>query len=337
MRKQIKFFACLIFIFFPHLASSQEEATPAAVTGTSVSGVGYVDVSSDATGINATIGRWDTPYPYGLNGPRVPGLEPNGPSIFYIDVDVNDGGRASFSYSYKTWDSGVYNWYDVYVETPTGVVNLVNKLGQPGSNYGTFFSSSEVALSVSLDEWRDQQVRFVFLVQQDGWGDQSQGAVIGFGLRSCTVAPLTPLTDAAALAFEGGQTVDTANLTAEMQTALSCVQTAVAEEGGTVRVNSAYRPPEYQNHLRAVWDKWNLLRNMREPECSDLRDEIQAEFQRHGLLLTQRPATGTGPHTEGRAIDMRSSLTTARFLEITGQCSLYRRLPVTDPVHFEHQ
>lgn len=337
MRIQIKLFISLIFIFFTHLASSQEDATPATVTGTSVSGVGYVDVSTNATGISATIGRWDTPYPYGVNGPRVPGLEPNGPSIFYIDVDVNDGGRASFSYTYKTWDSGVYNWYNVYVETPTGTVNLVNKLGQPGNNYGTFFSSPEVALSVSLDEWRDQQVRFVFLVQQDGWGDQSQGEVLGFGLRSCTVAPLTPLTDAAALSFEAGQTVDTANLTAEMQTALSCVQAAVAAESGTVRVNSAYRPPQYQTHLRSVWDKWNLLRNMREPECADLRTEVQTEFDRHDLLLTQRPASGTGPHTEGRAVDMTSSLGSVRFLELTRQCSLYRRLPTTDPVHFEHQ
>lgn len=333
----IKLPVSFIFIFLAHFAFSQEQAVPAVVAGTSVGGIGYVESTPSATGISARIGRWDTPYPNGLNGRRAPGLEPRGDSIFYIDVDVNDGGLASFSYTFKTWDAGLYDWYDVYVVTDTGNITLVGHLGQPGSNYGSFFSSPEIALSFDMNQWKNQRIRFVFSTHQDGWGDQTQGEVVGFGLRSCPVPPITPLTDAVSLSFEGGQTVDTTNLTAAMQTALGCVQTAVATANGTVSVSSAYRPPAYQAHLRAIWDKWNLLRDMREAECVEIRTLVQAEFQRHGLLLTQRPASSSGPHTEGRAVDMRSSLNLTQFLTLTNQCNLYRRLPVADPVHFEHQ
>lgn len=45
------------------------------------------------------------------------------------------------------------------------------------------------------------------------------------------------------LTFEGGQTVDTADLQPNLQTVLECFQTAVASAQGTVNVASAYRPP----------------------------------------------------------------------------------------------
>src|SRR6266568_1127172 len=46
------------------------------------------------------------PYPNGANGAPAPGLEPTGASIMNVDVDVKDGGVASFSYKLKTWDAG---------------------------------------------------------------------------------------------------------------------------------------------------------------------------------------------------------------------------------------
>ena len=184
-----------------------------------------------------------------------------------------------------------------------------------------------------------QHVQFVFTVQQDGYGDQTQGEVLGFGLRTCDVAPLQPLpNDPLVQSFEAGNTVDTADLQPNMQSALNCVQTAVTNAGGTLMVNSAYRPSAYQSHLREVWDKWSLLRDRRETECQDLRNQVQAEFNKHGLLLTQRPASANGPHTQGLAIDMQSSLPLQQFLNICiNNCGLYRPLPTTDPVHFVHQ
>lgn len=329
--------AALCLLFFCSGARAQQQANPAAITSVSQGGVGYVTYSNDSSGLNGQIGRWDTPYPNGANGAPAPGLEPLGASVMYVDVDVNDGGLASFSYDLKTYDAGIYDWYDISVQTPTGTVSVVNQLGKPGSDYGTFFQSPQVPLSFNLNRWRNQHITFVFSVQQDGWGDQTAGDVFGFGLRTCQVPPLTPITDPTALNFEAGNTVDTDDLQANMQTALDCVQAAVADAGGTVTVSSAYRPPAYQAHLREVWDKWRLLRDRREPECADLRTQVQQEFNRHGLLLTQQPASPNGPHTQGAAIDMRSSLPIAQFLNIANGCQLTRPLPATDPVHFVHQ
>jgi len=318
-------------------AQAQQQAHPAAITAVSQGGVGYVTNSSSSTGIDATIGRWDTPYPNGANGQPAPGLEPLGASILTIDVDVNDGGIASFAYKLRTWDAGIYDWYDISVQTPAGTVSIVSHLGKPGSDYGTFFESARIPVSFNMKAYRNQHITFVFSVQQDGWGDQTAGDLFGFGLRTCQVAPLTQLTDPAAINFENGNTVDTNDLAANMQTALNCLEAAVSNAGGTVTVNSAYRPPQYQEHLREVWDKWRLLRDRREPECADLRTQVQQEFQRHGLLLTQRPASPSGPHTQGLAIDMVSSLPLQQFLNLASGCQLTRPLPQTDPVHFIHQ
>jgi len=153
------------------------------------------------------------------------------------------------------------------------------------------------------------------------------------------VSPLTPLTDATAQSFEAGSQVDTSDLQPNMRTALSCVQDAVTAQGGTLSIASAYRPSAYQAHLREVWDKHALLANNRTPQCAGLKAAIDKEFSkaRHGLLVSQRPASPTGPHTRGDAIDMTSSLPLSSFLSIASQCGLYRRLPSTDPVHYEHK
>ncbi len=337
MAQKILSATALCILLLSASALAQQQAHPAVITSVSQGGVGYVNYSNSSTGIDATIGRWDTPYPNGANGQPAPGLEPYGASILSIDVDVNDGGIASFSYKLRTWDAGIWDWYDISVVTPSGTVSIVNHLGKPGNDYGTYFESAQIPISFKLTPYLNQHITFIFSVQQDGWGDQTAGDLFGFGLRTCQVPPLTPLTDAAAINFENGNQVDTADLTANMQTALDCVTQAVAQAGGAVTVSSAYRPPAYQAHLREVWDKWRLLRDRREPECADLRTQVQGEFQRHGLLLTQRPASPNGPHTQGLAVDMRSSLPLATFLNLANGCQLTRPLPQTDPVHFIHQ
>lgn len=336
MAQRLFLLMALCLLVFSAGAMAQNQANPAVVTAVSQGGVGYVNYSSSTSGIDATIGRWDTPYPNGDNGAYAPGLEPTGASVLSIDIDVNDGGIASFSYKLETWDAGIWDWYDISVQTPAGAVSIVSHLGKPGSDYGTYFESAEIPVSFNMNPYRNQHITFIFSVQQDGWGDQTAGLLYGFGLRTCQVAPLTPLTDPVAISFENGNQVDIADLTAAMQTALDCVQQAVANAGGTVTVSSAYRPSQYQAHLREIWDKWRLLRDRREPECADLRTQVQQEFQRHGLLLTQRPASPNGPHTRGLAVDMRSSLPLQQFLNLATGCQLQRPLPQTDPVHFTH-
>lgn len=321
----------------PFHVLAQAVPHPPVITAITPGGVGYVDYTSGTGGVSARIGRWDTAYDGGQNGPPMPGVEPLGDSTLTIDVDVNDGGTVSFDYALKTWDGGIWDWFDIALETPTGTIKLVDHLGKPGNDYGTYFDSPRVPLSQALDHWRNQHVRFVFTVVQDGWGDQSQGEISGFAIRNCKVTPLTPLTDAPAQSFENGATVDTEHLQPDMRAALDCVESEVEAANGRVNVASAYRPSAYQAHLREVWDKWRLLKDLRDPECQALREQVRAEFVRHQLLPSQRPAAPNGRHTTGEAIDMGSTLPLARFLSITAQCGLVRPLPANDPVHFVHQ
>ena len=315
-------------------------ADPVTVVSTSSNGV-YTTSSLDNSGkISALIGRWDTPYPNASTGARAPGLEPSGVSEFYIDLAVNDGGKVSFGYQLRTYDAGIYDWFDISLETPTGTVNLVSKLGKPGSAYGTYYKTPLITKQVDLSPWKNQNVRLIFSVVQDGWGDQSQGIMKNFSVEDCPVPALTELTDPEALDFENGQTINTRSLQPEMQTALACFQSAVNNAGGSFRLNSAYRSPLYQEHLREVWDKWNLLRNDKRTVCSERKAQVRQEFNRHGLLLTQRPGSPSGPHTQGAAIDMNinsTGLSVQRVLDLAGGCNLYRRLPAADPVHFEHK
>ncbi len=314
-------------------ASFAQAARNAQIVAVTPGGVGYVTTSSGTTGLSAQIGRWDTPYPNADTGEQAPGLEPFGASTLTVDIDVNDGGLVSFSYKFLTYDAGIYDWLDAYLVTPTGTVSYVRNFGKPGSDYGSYWESSQVVITQSLDQWRNQRVTFVFSVQQDGWGDQSAARIDNFDVRTCQVPPLTTITDAAALSFEAGNTLDTADLIPAMQAALNCLQQAASAAGGALTVNSGYRPPAYQAHLREVWDRWNDLRNRRDPECANLRTNVQGEFQRHGLLLTQRPAAASA-HTRGEAFDANWNLPAGTIIDtLAANCGLQRPL-ATDPVHF---
>ena len=300
--------------------------------------VGFA-TSSGTTNINAQIGRWDTPYPYPDTGEYAPGLQPTGYSSLAIDIDVNDGGLVSFRYMMQTYDAGIWDWYDILMETPDGTIPIVQQLGKPGSAYGTYWISPTIAISQSLNRWRNQRVRFIFRVMQDGWGDQTQGQVLNFAVRTCDVPPLTPLTDPAAVNFENGNQIDTTQLTAATSAGLGCMQQAVAQLRGGFRVNSAFRPVAYQTHLREVWDTWMAIRNKTSPECDELRREMQAEFQRHQLLVSQRPAAGNpnAPHARGLAFDATITNLPAPHTVDTAAagCNMQRPWPVNDPVHYQ--
>ncbi|WYD79777.1 MAG: hypothetical protein V8K32_10725 [Candidatus Electrothrix gigas] len=119
------------------------------------------------------------------------------------------------------------------------------------------------------------------------------------------------------------------------------MQNRVTALGGTMTLSSAYRPPAYQDHLREVWDTWDALRNRQETECQRVRDEAEAEFQNHGLLLTQRPAAGNpnAPHAQGIAIDARlNGLPAGETPDtVAAHCSMRRPWPGRDPVHYQPQ
>jgi len=163
----------------------------------------------------------------------------------------------------------------------------------------------------------------------------------------CLVEPLAPIVDAEAAAFENGiggiaPGVDTADLTSGTARALARFEHVVTTAGGTLTITSAYRPPAYQQHLQAVWDKWmNELRDNHEQQCEELRTRVGREFAHHRLLETQRPVN-VSDHTRGLAFDAavvlpKAARPRARVVSLdrlARLCSLRRPDVLHDPVHF---
>lgn len=329
----------LIFLTFgPALAQRQTIPAKVVSAGPTQDSVGFVSISGSNT-VSAQIGRWDTPYPYPGTGEYAPGLQPTGYSSLAIDIDVNDGGLVSFRYLMQTYDTGIWDWYDILLETPTGTIPIIERLGKPGSDYGTYWISPSIGVSQSLNKWRNQRVRFIFRVMQDGWGDQTQGQVINFAISTCEVPPLTPVTDPTALNFENVSPINTTNLTSQAQAGLDCMRRNTNSAGGNFTLTSAYRPATYQQHLREVWDTWMAIRNRTNLECDELKKEIQTEFQRHGLLVRQRPAAGNpnAPHARGVSFDATiTNLPSNSSVDaIAAACSMHRPWPDNDPVHYQ--
>jgi hypothetical protein len=306
-------------------------ANPAQIIGIGeVSGsVGYVTWNNNSGLINAQIGRWDTPFP----GQQSPHLEPEGKSILYIDIDVNDGGIASFKYQLKTYDIGSYDWLDVDLIPPYGnVVSIIDHLSRPGQWDGQFWKSVEQTTQIKLTQWINQSVRIKFSVEQDGWGDQTTGVITNFFVSTCQVPPLTPLTDPVAIQFENGNTINTDPQYFNLGSNLNCLKNAVTNYGGSYSLKSAYRPVAYQKHLREVYYAWKDLKGRREAECEDLLLEVKAEAQKHGIAY---PPAVTSNHSKGNAFDLAISGLSNNQIDSAAQgCGLYRFAPIKDKNHF---
>lgn len=161
----------------------------------------------------------------------------------------------------------------------------------------------------------------------------------------CRVAPIPPIDDLGAQQFEASSgtsaVVDVNGLTPAMSAALDRFVRSVADAGGSLELKSAYRPPAYQAHLQAVWDKWKQLRNNQDPRCDSVRAAVREEFDRHRLIESQRPVTYSD-HTRGNAFDAtvflppQARLANRRVTldKLAQQSGIRRPDIVRDPVHF---
>lgn len=161
----------------------------------------------------------------------------------------------------------------------------------------------------------------------------------------CSIAPLPPITDSAALSFEdhSAPVVNLDGLTPRTSTALTRFETLVSKRGGSLTLTSAYRPEAYQQHLRDVWYKWmDELKDNQDPACGTLKAQVGDEFVRHQLLPTQHPVT-VSDHTLGIGFDAavlfpvpaakrrRGRISLDRIAHLAG---MMRPDILRDPVHF---
>ena len=129
--------------------------------------------------------------------------------------------------------------------------------------------------------------------------------------------------------------LDTDNLTAGTGIALQCLRTAVADNGGSLRVISGYRSQSYQDHLREVWDKYLTTSAWPATRCPEVRDNVELEWELHDLGA--EPAV-VSAHSSGIAFDARwGTLDPGVGIdELARGCGLSRPLPVSDRRHFVH-
>lgn len=209
--------------------------------------------------------------------------------------------------------------------------------------YGQIKVAGPVENSVPLQYYRNlgaTQVTMLFTTLiSDACPDYYPGLwnIENIRIAGCPIATLTPL-QGADLALEAG-VIDTVDLHVDTRNALACYRAAVSAAGGTLKMTSGYRSPTYQEHLRAVWLKWQELKHNKAIDCQTLRGQVRDEFAFHGLGASQiAPARGVGErashHVTGYAFDATVGGLTS-YDTIAGTCGLRRPYGVRDSVHFE--
>ena len=164
-------------------------------------------------------------------------------------------------------------------------------------------------------------------------------------VSACTVSPLTPMTEQAALDFENpANRWRPDGLTGDYPTKLACVQNAITAAGGTYVGTSAYRPTQYQQHLFEIVAKDLKLDTDfmgDHPECQTLRDEITRKMgpepQGHALKRGQDVAIpGTSRHESGTAFDLTPiGLSKAQMKPIYAGCGVTNTKVKSEPWHVQ--
>jgi hypothetical protein len=155
----------------------------------------------------------------------------------------------------------------------------------------------------------------------------------------CPVKPLKPITDPETLRFENGDTLREDKLASSMKTKLACLRNAVSKAGGTLTVNSAWRPIGYQEHFYEIFTKFNELkttRNKKIAACKPIRDQVIFEKNtKHGIQgKVAKPSESR--HEKGLAFDASwSNITTAKLDALLPSCNLTRPFKKTDKIHFQ--
>jgi hypothetical protein len=150
----------------------------------------------------------------------------------------------------------------------------------------------------------------------------------------CPVAPLTPITDADALAMEGGARVVWNHTRPGLQAAANALVALIrAEPRGTADIVSAFRPQAYQDHFHEIRQKAIALQHNTAPECATVKREVSREMVKHGLSIN-RPVANVSPHTSGSAVDIDWGPPHIHIDELARRAGLHRPLPTTDTIHF---
>lgn len=126
---------------------------------------------------------------------------------------------------------------------------------------------------------------------------------------------LTPLTDPSTVLIDSGIKVVWKSSDPNVQRNLDKLKQEtdkfaayVKSQGGTVVVNSAYRPLAYQAHFYEVVKRWLEIKDNPNPDCTELKNEITRQHEYHELGTVVAPPNGcSSPHVKGVGVDLSIS------------------------------
>ncbi len=157
--------------------------------------------------------------------------------------------------------------------------------------------------------------------------------------KPCPITPLAPPTDDEVKPFlDGTAAVREDKLSPAMNKALNDLRRAVQSEGGTLTVNSAWRPPSYQTYFFDIVSRNNdFIKNptltTAIPACAAIKDAVTAAHKKHQL---KTKAGETSPHSSGIAFDANwSGVSNERIDTLAKQFNLHRPFVIDDPIHFQ--
>ena len=198
---------------------------------------------------------------------------------------------------------------------------LVTSQGNPSAMQAAKdkFTNAMIGLLIVMSAWLIVDTIMRGLLkgggELEGWGPWSEvqcqtqtpvtapppatggGGVSATASGSCSISPLTPVTDPFAIRMENGETLIWENTHPQLK---KCAE----QKGGTV--TSAYRPQAYQAHLYEIWDKWcnQGLKDSTLSACSAVKGVVGAEMQKHGLSCNRLVARNSSTHGQGTGVDI---------------------------------
>jgi hypothetical protein len=144
----------------------------------------------------------------------------------------------------------------------------------------------------------------------------------------CTHTPVDPIAAYSPDPYPSGKS----SLSADTQTAVTCLENAAAEAGGAFSVTFGQRPQDYQDHIRAVYDRYQLIQRWDEAECTATKQNIVAEWGVHAPF-DHRPAEQSN-HTTGTAFDANWNLPAGVSIDTLAQSCSLSRCVANDTHHF---
>lgn len=298
----------------------------------------YVVSSEGENGINARLGLWSGPWPWQYCQQWVGYPCTNLKNRIAVEIDVQTGGRLSFSFEFMEYGTPYLpDYLEMDITNGVGVLAYIREFyGNPQSCWGNLWQSPRQDINVDLSQWPNRHV-FLEIYVQDCLGHQTDALALihSIAIRDCYVTPLAPLSAGDQALFENNpNTLVESLLSGDMKTALACLRSAIPP-GGLLVVRSAYRTQSYQAHLAELYKKWKLL----EPdtttiECQDLRTQLNNHIHYHSMdSLKTSPPYDAGNHPKGIAFDA-NWYGVSNIDALACPCGLYRPLKITDKRHF---